>query len=102
MYLNSKEIGKRIKQLRKGNKMTQRDFAEKLGKSVRLVQKYECGEVSVPVSAANRIADFFGVSAEYILFGDRKEDEPISFDNEIFCPYCNNKLYISATKPKGT
>ena len=41
---NAIEIGKRIKEFRKALHLNQTELAEKLGKTMRTIQKYESGE----------------------------------------------------------
>lgn len=60
-------IGQRIKLLRKQKGMNQSDLADKLGKSLRTIQKYENGEIEVSVVLANQIALILDASPTYIL-----------------------------------
>lgn len=74
MY-SGKEVGLRIKKLRRQMNMTQTQFAEKLCyASERQVQRIENGEVVCPTDRLIEIAFILGVSTDYILFG-----------NEAFC-----------------
>ena len=101
--LDSKAIGQRIKELRKKNALTQSDFGEILGKSLRTVQKYEKGEIALPISVANDIAQLFGVLPSYIFNGDCNCSNPeksVDEGNSIICPYCNKKLHICVKEQK--
>lgn len=60
-------IGKRIRQFRKEKGLSQTELAEKIGKSLRTVQKYEKGEIEVAISVISDIADVLGVSSFDIL-----------------------------------
>lgn len=50
-------IGERIKQARKAKRLTQKDLAEKLGKSKSMVQKYEADSSKVPLSVLYTMED---------------------------------------------
>ncbi len=46
-YISSpQEIGKEIQKHRRAQKITQKEFAKRLGKSERTIQKYESGEIT--------------------------------------------------------
>lgn len=60
-------IGKRIRQFRKEKGLSQTELAEKIGKSLRTVQKYEKGEIEAAISVISDIADVLGVSSFDIL-----------------------------------
>lgn len=55
MNTRDTEIGKRIKQYRKG-KMTQRELADKIGKTESSIRKYESGLVTIPLNVIEAIA----------------------------------------------
>lgn len=65
------KVGENIKKYRKG-KMTQRELAEKIGKTESSIRKYEKGLVTIPVDVLERIAialeisviDLMGISPE--------------------------------------
>ena len=44
------QIGQRIRKFRKDKGLNQSELADKIGKSLRTVQKYEKGEIEVAVS----------------------------------------------------
>ncbi len=60
-------IGWRIRQLRKEKGLTQTELAESLGKSLRVVQKYENGEIDISISTITNIAEVLDVSSADIL-----------------------------------
>jgi len=66
-------LGLRLKALRKSKGLKQTDMAELLGITARNYQRYEYGEVNVSATILNLFADFFGVSADYLL---GREEEP--------------------------
>ena len=69
------DIGNNIKSIRKKNKLTQKDLADKLNKSVRIVQKYENGEVTPNIEVLKEISKILNVSLDSLL--DTNEDNDI-------------------------
>ncbi len=65
--MNNQEIGKLIKQSRKG-KMTQQELAEKIGKTESSIRKYEKGIVTIPLDVLEQIASALGTTA-FALMG---------------------------------
>lgn len=61
------EMGKRLKVLRKEKGLKQREMAEVMGLTLRHYQRFEYGEVNTPATVLNFFADFFGVTADYLL-----------------------------------
>ncbi len=60
-------IGQRIRQFRKEKGLTQTELAENLGKSLRVVQKYEKGQIDLSLSVISDIAKALDVSSVDIL-----------------------------------
>lgn len=54
-------IGERIKQARKSKGITQKELAEKLGKSKSMIQKYEADSSEVPLSVLYTMEDILDV-----------------------------------------
>ena len=75
-------IGTNIYTLRKEKKITQAQLAEKLGVSEQAVSKWENDQCSPDVSLFPIIADYFGVSMEYLLTGKNETDPALSFEEE--------------------
>ena len=57
----------RLKELRKQKKCTQLEMAQLLGCTDRHYQRMEYGTVNLPVLTLIRLADYFGVSTDYLL-----------------------------------
>ena len=53
---SSEEIGKAIQKQRRAQKITQKEFAQRLGKSERTIQKYESGEILLKIDVLKQIA----------------------------------------------
>jgi DNA-binding XRE family transcriptional regulator len=71
MALRNQEIGQRLKTLRetRGNP-PQQTVAEEVGVSYRSLQAWEAGETKPNWTSLKKLADYFGVQAEWILIGD--------------------------------
>ena len=51
------KIGKAIQKQRRAQKITQKEFAQRLGKSERTIQKYESGEILLKIDVLKQIAN---------------------------------------------
>lgn len=60
-------FGMRLKELRKQKKATQLEMAELLGCTDRHYQRMEYGKVNISILTLIRLADYFGVSTDYLL-----------------------------------
>lgn len=80
----------RIKELRVEKKITQSQLAKILGVNQTAVGKYERGDLEPNIQILNNLADFFGVSIDYIL--GREDDLGIK-------GYAPAKERISAAEP---
>ena len=56
-----------LKLLRKARKINQMELAEKLGVSRSAIATWECGKRQPDFETLCRVADFFNVSADYLL-----------------------------------
>ncbi|HFU7058711.1 helix-turn-helix transcriptional regulator [Bacillus cereus group sp. RP37] len=63
-------IGLRLKSLRKKENLTQKQLAEKIGVSQRMIGYYESEERFPPHDVLTKLADCFSVSADYLLGRD--------------------------------
>ena len=82
LQLDCKEIGQRIKMLRKRKGLNQTELAEILGKSLRTIQKYETGEIEVSISTINQLAEILDITSTYIL-GYETNCQPIQSLSDI-------------------
>lgn len=71
--MNDLNIGKKLKTLRKGRKLTQEEAAEKMGVSRCTVSNYECGRRFPHLNELKRMAEFYNVGLDY--FGVVSTDE---------------------------
>ena len=60
-------IGENILALRTKSKMTQSELAKELNYTDKSVSKWEHGEVTPPVDIMKSIADYFGVTLDYLV-----------------------------------
>ena len=67
------EIGKRIAELRDGRKLTQAQLARDLNVSRGVVSKWEAGLRDLKTDHTVALADYFGVTCDYILRGVHAE-----------------------------
>ncbi|AQQ55266.1 helix-turn-helix domain-containing protein [Planococcus lenghuensis] len=60
-------IGKKIKMLRDQSNLSDGEFAKKLGIAKSTLWGYESGKKTVSIPHLSAIADFFGVSTDFLL-----------------------------------
>ena len=58
---------KRIRDLREDHDKTQTEIAEMLGTSQTMYARYERGASELPIRHLQKLADYYGVSTDYIL-----------------------------------
>ena len=68
---------RRIRDLREDADKTQSDLAEYLGTTAQYYGKYEKGEREIPLARAVQLADFYGVSLDY-LAGRTARRQPLT------------------------
>lgn len=78
--------------LRKANKLTQLELAEKLNYSDKAISKWERGESLPDIVILKQLADMYGVGVDYILL-EHNEEEKAKY--RIPKPELNNKLIIT-------
>ena len=61
------KFSNRLKQLRKEKKLKQSDMAELLELTTRHYQQIEYGNINIPSLTLEALADYFGVSTDYLL-----------------------------------
>ena len=69
----------RLKKLRALKKLSQKDFAQALKVSQQTVASWESGRTEPSHNALNEIADYFNVSADYLL----GRDAPALSDEQV-------------------
>ncbi|WP_433595159.1 helix-turn-helix domain-containing protein [Lysinibacillus xylanilyticus] len=84
-------LGKRIKYLREKDKISQIEFAKKIGVSNAVLSRYESGDRKPDYDTLQLIADFFEVSIDYLLGRtDTPSLTPEDQDEAEFQAFANN------------
>lgn len=66
-----------LKELRNMKNLSQSQAADALGISLRTYQNYEYGQREPNIEMIFKLADFYGVTTDYLLGRDAGEPEPI-------------------------
>ena len=66
-------IYRRVRDLREDRDKTQRQIAEMLNMQLTVYQRYERGERELPLWAAIKLADLYGVTLDYLVGRDTKQ-----------------------------
>lgn len=85
-------IAKNITELRKDNKLTQAEFAQKLNYTDKAISKWERGESVPSIDILKQIADMFNVTVDYLL-----HDAPKKEKNEYILSNDNTSNKITIT-----
>lgn len=68
------EIGRRIRNFRTGNNLTQAQFAENLDVSTNFISEIETGKKNISLETLCRLCKQYDLSADYLLFGKENDD----------------------------
>lgn len=84
----------RIKLLRKSLKLSQTDFANSLGLTMRAIQKWEAGSVEVKLSSLKLLEQVFNINIDWLINGKGEMflSENENSKNEIIIKKIENKL----------
>ncbi|WP_139905656.1 helix-turn-helix domain-containing protein [Clostridium thermarum] len=97
-------FGKRLKDLREDNDLTQKEVADKLNIGLRTYQKYESEEIEPKLSALEFLADFYGCTVDYILGRTNHPQEGIAEfsinEHKVRVGYDKNSYPGGLTKEK--
>ena len=77
MYV-TEEVGLRIKSLRKEKNMTQEELGAVFGSEASTICKIEKGLQAISIDYAMEISSFFGVTINYLLYGDQLIDDEVT------------------------
>ncbi len=80
--MDLKDIGLKIKYLRKYEGLTQKQLAEKIGTTWEMISRYETGKSS-PLGRIDKIAEALNVSIAKILTDNMVEDEDIPYSQNL-------------------
>lgn len=76
----------RIKELRKSKRVTQADVAKYIGITQNNFSYWENGKVKIDNESLQKLADYFGVSVDYLLGRDTKEQLPNTVRSNLIIP----------------
>lgn len=83
-------FGENLKRIRKERRITQSEISKAVGVERSSIGKYETADVIPSIDVLKKIAEFFGVSVDYLVNGEKenisqKEDaeEQYYIDNEV-------------------
>lgn len=85
--MNYSDFGENLKKLRKSRNLTQKELGAKIGLSKAVVSKYENGMGYPAFDVLIRIAQYFGVTTDYLLgvSGSKTVDLSGLTDSQIDC-----------------
>lgn len=84
------DIGRKLRTLRKGKKLTQSDVANQLGMVRATISNYEVGRRTPHLSDLRRFAEFYGVDLGY--FGVSTSDEIFELMSRAREVFNNNEI----------
>lgn len=70
----------RIRKAREDMGYTREKFAEKLDVSVSYLAELERGRTGISVKLLTKVCSLLGLSADYVLFGDPRDEDAIRAD----------------------
>lgn len=76
--IDNKAVGKRIREIRKSNKLTQEELAEILDVTPNAIRDYERGSYGISKDVMALFRKNFRVSVDYLLFGEEEEWERLA------------------------
>lgn len=77
--MHSRLVGERLKKLRNQNNLSQQALADRLGINRSTYSRYESGVIQADYETLQKIADFYGVSVDYLL---GRTDDPTPPDKK--------------------
>lgn len=80
----AKEIGLRLKEIRMKSNYTQGNMAKKIGIARYTIAKYESGDMMPSAQTLIDIADFYGVSVDYILGREQRDESELQGSQKAF------------------
>lgn len=97
-------IGDNLKAARKAKKVMQKDIAKFLGVPLRTYQSYEYGEAEPNLDSVARLAEYLGVSSDYLLglknyWTDAEGHITVKTPPDIFSDEDKKRLLKNSSKP---
>lgn len=98
--MDNSKLGKQIYQLRKENRMTQLQLAQRMHISDKTVSKWERGLGCPDISLLTQLAELFHVDLDALLAGEWKTNEAFGGNMKklqfYYCPTCGNLITAGA------
>lgn len=95
--MNQYVTGAVIKQMREKNKMTQLQFADRIGVSDKTVSKWETAKGYPDITLLEPIADALGISVTELISGQQIKNANVSanmiYSKFYVCPICGNVIH---------
>lgn len=76
-FINNIEVGKRIREIRESNGLTQEQLAELLNVNTTAVRSYERGEYGISKDVMYLFRKHFKISVDYLLFGPNDDSDEL-------------------------
>ena len=92
-------IANNITNLRKGKKLTQAEFAKEINYSDKAVSKWERAESVPDIVVLKQIADFFGITVDYLLNEHTENEKPVVVDKKKKSKINKIPLTLLSTMP---
>lgn len=73
-----KPFGRRVKELRKKRRWTQKELALKIDVNTPTLNKYECGIHMPPIEKLVALSAILDISVDYLLTGKSPSQEPVN------------------------
>lgn len=86
------DIGRKLRTLRKGKKLTQKDVADRLGLVRATISNYEVGRRTPHLSDLKRFSELYGVTLDY--FGVSSNDEMFELISRAREVFNNEKISV--------
>lgn len=77
MYINQKDVGQRIRVLRKEKRLSQLELANRLNINMDHLSRIENGNKGMSLDLLTEFSKYFSVSTDYLLFGNNQNVEEI-------------------------
>ncbi|MCR2043928.1 helix-turn-helix domain-containing protein [Anaerosalibacter massiliensis] len=91
-------VGKKIKELRTGNKMTLKELSEKTGFSIGFLSQLERGLTTIAIDSLDTIAKELHVDISYFLSPPKEQKQIVlrSYEQEVY-QIVNNHIFYNLT-----
>ena len=93
--MDTVKIGKFLKDLRKEKGLTQSEVADHLYVSSKTISRWENGDGMPDINVLTEIADFYNITVDELLRGERKNIERVKIDYESKLNALNKYLFVS-------